>query len=154
MLNEYRTAKTSDERNTALRAVGRAKQPDLISKTLTLPLSDEVKGQDIYLPLGGLCTHKEGIQALWEWMKANWEELEKKLPPGLTMLGTVVSICTSSFTSSEQMKDIEKFFNSRKTKGFDQSLAQSMDAIGAKASWLDRDRADVEGWLKEHGYLE
>ncbi|KAF4538520.1 Aminopeptidase mitochondrial precursor [Lasiodiplodia theobromae] len=153
VLNEYRTAKTSDERNTALRAIGRARSPELIQKTLALPLSDEVKGQDIYLPLGGLRTHKDGIEALWKWMTEHWEELEKKLPPGLTMLGTVVSICTSSFTQKEHIQRIEDFFGKRSTKGFDQSLAQALDAIRAKSNWIARDSSDVEAFLKEHGYL-
>lgn len=152
-MNEYRTANTSDERNTALRAVGRAKKPELIKRTLGLPLSDEVKGQDIYLPLGGLRSHKDGISALWSWMKEHWSELEKKLPPGLTMLGSVVSICTSSFTHPDQMKDIEDFFGKKSTKGFDQSLAQSLDAIRAKSKWIQRDGEDVKKWLQENGYL-
>ncbi|KAK3081572.1 hypothetical protein LTS18_005317, partial [Coniosporium uncinatum] len=146
ILNEYRTAKTSDERNTALRSIGRAKKPELIKRTLGLPLSDEVKGQDIYLPLGGLRSHKDGINALWNWMKDHWEELEKKLPPGLTMLGSVVSICTSSFTHPDQMEDIEEFFNKKSTKGFNQSLAQSLDAIRAKSKWIERDGEDVKKW--------
>ncbi|KAF2141823.1 uncharacterized protein K452DRAFT_228465 [Aplosporella prunicola CBS 121167] len=153
ILNEYRTASTSDERNTALRAIGRAKKPELIQRTLSLPLSDEVKGQDIYLPLGGLRTHKEGIEALWQWMTSNWDELEKKLPPGLTMLGSVVTICTSSFTSKAQMQRIEDFFGKRATKGFNQSLAQSLDAIRAKSNWIERDSEDVKSFLKEHGYF-
>lgn len=152
ILNEFRTANTSDERNTALRAIGRAKSPELIKRTLSMPLGDEVKSQDIYLPLGGLRTHKEGITALWSWMKDNWDALEKKLPPGLTMLGSVVSICTSSFTSQEQINDIKDFFSQRSTKGFDQALAQSLDAIKAKSNWIDRDAEDVNAWLKQKGY--
>ncbi|KAJ9626577.1 Aminopeptidase 2 mitochondrial [Taxawa tesnikishii (nom. ined.)] len=153
ILNEYRTAKTSDERNTALRAIGRARKPELIKRTLQLPLSKEVKEQDIYLPIGGLRSHKEGIVALWNWMKENWDTIQKKLPPGLSMLGSVVSLCTSSFTSEAQLKEIESFFKERSTKGFDQSLAQSFDAIRAKAGWLERDRADVEKWLKDRDLL-
>lgn len=153
VLNEYRTAKTADERNTALRAIGRAKSPELIKRTLSLPLSDEVKGQDIYLPLGGLRTHKDGIDALWGWMKENWDEIYKKLPPGLSMLSSVVSICTSGFTSEEQMKDIREFFSKKSTKGYDQALAQSLDAMQAKAKWLERDGDDVKAWLKQKGYL-
>ena len=152
ILNAYRTGQTSDERNTALRAIGRARNPELIKRTLSLPLSDEVKGQDVYLPLGGLRTHSDGIVALWEWLTKNWESLEKKLPPGLTMLGAVVSICTSSFTSEEHVKQIKDFFGKKSTKGFDQSLAQSLDSIRAKASWIHRDGDDVKTWLKQNGY--
>ncbi|KAF2405417.1 hypothetical protein EJ06DRAFT_535325 [Trichodelitschia bisporula] len=154
ILNEYRTAATSDERNTALRAIGRANDPELIQRTLSLPLSDEVKGQDIYLPMSGLRAHREGIEALWKWMTENWAALEKKLPPGLTMLGTVVSLCTSGFTRPEHSDQIKAFFNERSTKGFDQSLAQSLDAIRAKSQWVERDGEDLKQWLKKKGYLE
>ncbi|KAF2098761.1 hypothetical protein NA57DRAFT_39769 [Rhizodiscina lignyota] len=155
ILNEYRSASTSDERNTALRSLGRARAPELIKRTLSLPLSQEVKGQDIYLPLGGLRTHPGGITGLWDWLTENWASLEKKLPPGLTMLGTVVSLCTSSFTQEKQAEMVKTFFEKevKSTKGFDQSLAQSQDAIKAKSQWVGRDREDVESWLKEKGYL-
>ena len=39
------------------------------------------------------------------------------------------------------------------SQGFDRALEQSSDSIRAKASWLKRDRGDVEGWLAENGYL-
>lgn len=154
ILNEYRTAKTNDERNTALRSIGRAKSPELIKRTLSMPLSDEVKGQDIYIPLSGLRSHAQGVAALWEWMKENWDALEKKLPPGLTMLGSVVSICTSGFTHADQIDQIKEFFDKKSTKGFDQSLAQSLDSIKAKSQWIERDSEDVKSWLQNNEYLK
>lgn len=154
ILEESRNAKTSDERNTALRSLGRAKDPELIQRTLDLSLSPEVKGQDIYLPISALRTHPEGINALWQWVKDNWAELERRLPPSLSMLSSVVSITTSSFTHRDQVKDIEAFFANKSTKGFDKALAQSIDAISAKAAWIERDREDIKTWLKKYGYLK
>jgi aminopeptidase 2 len=153
IVDQARNAKTSDERNTALRSLGRAKSPELIQRTLAMSISDEVKAQDIYLPLSALRTHPEGIQALWNWVKENWSELEKRLPPSLSMLSSVVSIATSSFTKREHIQDIEAFFAEKNTKGYDKSLAQSIDAISAKAAWIERDSGDVKAWLKEHKYL-
>lgn len=154
VVREAKTATTSDERNTALRALGRAKSPELIKASLAFTLSEHVKAQDIYLPITALRTHPEGITALWNWMKENWEELEKRLPPGLSMLSSVVSICTSSFTKKEHMRDIEAFFAQKNTKGYDKALAQSLDAISAKAKWVERDGESVKGWLREHGYFK
>ena len=154
VLKEYRTAKTSEERNTALRALGRTRKPELIQRTLALPLhSEEVKPQDIYLPLAGMRLHEHGITALWTWMKESWEPLQKVLPPGLTMLSSVVSICTSALTKKEQWEDVEAFFKEKSTKGFDRALAQSSDSVRAKDMWRTRDAEDVKGWLTEKGYL-
>jgi len=153
VLAEYETGKNSDERNTALRALGRAKDPKLIQRTMDYSLSKHVKDQDIYLPLAALRTHREGIEAFWAWTKQNWDRLKEKLPPSLSMLGSVVSMATSGFTKQEQLRDIEKFYGERSTKGFDRNLAQSKDSIVAKMGQIERDGEDVRQWLRENRYL-
>ncbi|RLL93184.1 hypothetical protein CFD26_101786 [Aspergillus turcosus] len=153
VLDRFRTAPTSDEKTTALRCLGSAEDPALIQRTLDLASSDEVKNQDIYMPLGGLRSSTTAIEARWNWMKTNWDALYKRLPPGLGMLGTVVQLCTSSFCTEEQLKDVQAFFENKDTKGYDRAVEQSSDAIRAKIQWLKRDRADVESWLKSNGYL-
>lgn len=149
-MNRYRNSKSNDERSTALRSLGRAKDPELIKRTLHLIFSGEVKDQDIYLPISGLRSHPAGIQALFTWMTENWNELTNRLPPGLTMLGSVVSLCTSAFNSEEDLNRIQSFFSQRSTKGFDLALAQSCDNIRSKSSWLARDREDVKKWITSY----
>ena len=153
LLNEYRTAQDADERNTALRSLGRVTNPALIQRSLDLPLSDDVKGQDVYLPISGLRNDQKGIEMLWEWVKKNWEPLNVKCPASLGMLGSVVSISTGGFTHEDQLKAVKTFFDGKSTKGFDRSLQQVSDGITAKARWLQRDGKDVEEWLNKQGYL-
>ncbi|KXS98509.1 hypothetical protein AC578_5517 [Pseudocercospora eumusae] len=153
LVKEYETASSSDERNAALRSLGRARDPELIQRTLAYSLSKHVKEQDIYLPLAGLRAHREGIEAFWAWMKENWDTLKEKMPPSFTLLGSVVSMATSSFTKQEQLDDVNKFFEGKSTKGFDRNLAQSNDAVKAKIGWLERDSDSVTAWLKENKYL-
>ncbi|KAF4251569.1 hypothetical protein KXW98_001875 [Aspergillus fumigatus] len=153
VLDRFRNAPTSDEKTTALRCLGSAEDPALIQRTLGLASSDEVKNQDIYMPLGGLRGSPAAIEARWDWMKTNWDALYKRLPPALGMLGTVVQLCTASFCTEEQLKDVQTFFENKDTKGYDRAISQSLDAIRAKVQWLKRDRADVESWLKSNGYL-
>jgi len=153
LVREYETAKNSEERNTALRSLGRARSSDLIQRTLAYSLSKAVKDQDVYLPLAGLRAHREGIEAFWAWMKANWEPLKKRLPPSLSMMGSTVSMATSGFTKEEQMEDVQAFFDKVGTKGFDRNLAQSLDAVRAKVGWIGRDGEDVKEWLGRNGYL-
>lgn len=70
------------------------------------------------------------------------------------MLGSVVGMCTNNFTSIEKAKEIEEFFKTKDTKGYDRALAQTLDAITAKARWAERDAQDVEQWLKDNKYLD
>lgn len=149
----FKNGRNNDEKNVALRWLGRSKNPENIKKTLALALSPEVKDQDIYQPISGVRSHREGSEAIWAWFKENYALLIKKLPPGLSMLGSVVSMCTSNFTSDEQAREVSEFFKDKDTKGFDRALAQSLDTIAAKASWVARDKKDVEKWLKDNEYL-
>ncbi|KAI1735939.1 peptidase family M1-domain-containing protein [Xylaria scruposa] len=152
ILDIFRTSTNTDERNTALRCIGRAKDPELIQRTLELTLSNEVKSQDIYLPTSGLRSHAEGTETLFSWLTEKWPEIYKRLSGNPPILGSMVTICTSSFAKPEQLERVEKFFRDIDTKSFDQPLAQSKDAIRSKISWLQRDRDDVAAWVKENGY--
>ncbi|TRX97828.1 hypothetical protein FHL15_001038 [Xylaria flabelliformis] len=152
ILDIFRGSNNTDERNTALRCIGRAKDPELIRRTLELTLSNEVKSQDIYLPTSGLRSHAEGTEALFSWLTEKWPEIYKRLSGNPPILGSMVTICTSSFAKPEQLERVERFFQDIDTKSFDQPLAQSKDAIRSKISWLQRDRDDVATWVKENGY--
>lgn len=152
VLSFFRKSSNSDERNTALRCIGRSKDPVLIKQTLDLVLSGEVKSQDIYLPASGLRSHAEGIEALFAWLTEKWPEVHKRLSGNPPILGSMVTICTSSFAKPEQLQKVEEFFKDIDTKTFAQPLAQSKDAIRSKISWLGRDRDDVATWVKENGY--
>jgi len=70
------------------------------------------------------------------------------------MLGSVVQIVTNSFCSKASVEEIEKFFRDKSTKGFDQGLAQSLDAVRAKANWVERDAGEVRSWLSERGFFK
>ena len=105
------------------------------------------------MPVIGLRDHNEGTEAGFKWMQANWDLMYKRLPPTLPMLGLMVKLFTTGFTNQQQLDEVEKFFEGKNTNGYDQSLAQAIDSIKSKLSWVDRDREDVSKWLKDNGYL-
>ena len=153
LLAEYRRAVDADERNTALRALGRVRSPELIKRALELPLGEEVKNQDIYMPLLGLRAEPDGVEALWTWMTENWEELKRRCPPGLTMLGTLIKICTSEFGTQEQLEKVVTFFKEKDKAGFKMALEQSLDSVRARIGWVGRDGEDVKKFLRSEGLL-
>jgi aminopeptidase 2 len=153
LLNEYLTSKDADEKQTALRSLGRAKGEKLLARTVALPLGDDVKSQDFYSPLIGMRSDAEGIITLWGWMKVNWDAIKGKCPPALSMLSTIVMICTGSFTHASHVEEVKAFFEGKDQKGYQKKLEQSLDGVRAKSSWLERDGEDVKAWLETEGYL-
>jgi len=153
VLNIYKNPSSIDEKNTALRCLGQTRKLELMKKTLDLALSEDVREQDIYLPFQGVRSHPEGIKQLWKFVQAKWDIIAGRLPPGLSMLSTVVQLCTIGFSSEEAIQEIKEFFAAKNTKGFNQGLQQSLDSIQAKALWARRDGEDVRAWLQTSGYL-
>ncbi|GMM29148.1 metallo-aminopeptidase [Martiniozyma asiatica (nom. inval.)] len=152
LLKIYKDPQSMDEKIAALRSLGRFENKEILSKVLAKLLDGTVRSQDIYIPMQGMRAHKIGVETLWSWMQTNWDTIYKLLPPGLSMLGSVVQLCTSGFTSMAKYTEIEEFFKGKNTKGFDQGLAQSLETIESKAKWVERDGKDVEEWLKSKGY--
>ena len=105
------------------------------------------------MPAGSLVGHAEGITALWEYVKKNWDQIYKRFPPNGMMLGAIITISTSAFTQQEQLDDVDRFFADKDKTGYDRTLEQSKDSIRSKISWLARDQEDVTSWLKANGYL-
>mmetsp|Transcript_525 Transcript_525/g.504 ORF Transcript_525/g.504 Transcript_525/m.504 type:complete len:953 (-) Transcript_525:676-3534(-) len=153
LFNIYKNPQSIEEKISALRSLGRFTDEGILDKVTGLLLkTDIVKAQDIYIPMQGLRSHRLGIEKLWDWLTKNWDEVYKLLPPGLSMLGSVVTLASCGFTKKEQKDKVESFFKSKNTKGFDQGLAQSIDMITAKGAWATRDSDAITEWLSSNGY--
>jgi aminopeptidase 2 len=135
-----------------LRALGRFEDKELIERTLTYLLDGTVLNQDFYIPMQGIRVHKKGIERLWAWMQEHWDEIAKRLQPGSPVLGGVLTLGLTNFTSFEALEKISAFYSRKVTKGFDQTLAQALDTIRSKAQWVSRDREIVATYLREHEY--
>lgn len=90
---------------------------------------------------------KDGIAGIWNWLQDEWDTIYTKFPAGLSMLGSIVRMCTSGMTKPEQLAALNAFFANREKGGYDRALAQSVDGINSKIAWVKRDDADVRAWL-------
>ncbi|ODQ63581.1 aminopeptidase [Nadsonia fulvescens var. elongata DSM 6958] len=152
LLNIYKTTTAIDEKIVSLRSLGASSEPKLMEKTLALIFDGGVRSQDVYIPMQGLRSHPAGIRALWKWTTENWDKIVVLLPPGLSMLGSVVTINTSGFTKQVDLDAVKAYFETKNTKGFNMSLLQSQDQIKSKINWLERDAESVKAWLEQHKY--
>lgn len=152
LLSIYKNPQSMDEKIIALRSFGKFTNTDILNKVLKFLLDGTIRLQDMYIPMQGMRSNKIGIEILFSWLKSNWDELFKLLPPGLSMLGSIVQVSTTGFTKMEQYKEVEEFFKTKDTKGFDKGLAQSLEIIKSKANWIARDGDDVSKWLKDNSY--
>ncbi|CAB4252380.1 similar to Saccharomyces cerevisiae YHR047C AAP1 Arginine/alanine aminopeptidase, overproduction stimulates glycogen accumulation [Maudiozyma barnettii] len=153
ILKIYKETENSDEKIAALRVLGGFKDANLIERTLGYVIDGTILNQDIYIPLVSMRGHKEGVLAMWAWLQKNLDLIVKRLHPSSPLLGHVLNVTISGFTSYQDISMVKEFFESKDTKGYDKSLAQAIDTVESKAQWVARDAEDVEKYLKEKKFL-
>ncbi|RHZ45063.1 hypothetical protein Glove_692g11 [Diversispora epigaea] len=151
ILNIYKTAKIADQKVVALTALGHAQQEKLIQRALELSISDNVKSQDIIYPFTGLKENCKSRRALWSFIKQNWELIQNRYQHSLSLFGHIIK-SLDSFSSFDDIRDIEDFFKDKNTKEIERPLQQSLENIRVRAAWLSRDKKDVEDWLRNNGF--
>jgi len=77
ILERYRASTTDEERVTLLESMSMFKDPQLLSKTLEIALSGEVKKQDVISVVLGVTRNPNGRQTAWEWTRTNLPKLRQ-----------------------------------------------------------------------------
>lgn len=152
VMGVYRKPTTPAHKMSAMMALGSTQRPELIERTIAFLFSGEVKTQDYMYFFISLARNTASRRVLWETVKARFDELTKAFE-GNFSLASLIKASISMFSQEADAQDVERFFAERNTSKFSMSLAQGLDSVRAQAQWLQRDAADVESWLRSHGYL-
>ncbi|OKL55359.1 hypothetical protein UA08_09404 [Talaromyces atroroseus] len=148
VLDVYRTTNDSTERIAALAALGYARNPTLVERTISMLLSNEVRLQDNQAPMSRLGSHGTGIAAVWNWITHDWPTVRERLSSGLAILPLVINLCTKGLTTEGQLRQVDNFFKDIVTRGFEMALQESLDEIKMNIRWVERDAEDVQKWLE------
>ena len=153
VLREYGSTTSIDGKETCLLALGKVQKADLAKSFLDFQFSDEVALQDVHTGSVSLAANSTVRNALWHYIKENWETVSKKLAASPVVIDRYLKTCLSKFASHEVEKDIAAFFKTKDTKAYDRGLVQVSDTVKANANYKERDEALVLEWLKTHDYI-
>lgn len=153
VLNEYTSTTSIDGKETCLLALGKVQTADLVKSFLDFQFSDKVALQDVHTGSVSLAANSKVRNALWQYIKENWDPISKKLSASSVVMDRYLKTCLSKFASHEMEKEIAAFFKDKDTKGYDRGLVQVSDTVQANANYKERDEALVLEWLKTHDYV-
>lgn len=119
MLDIYRKPTTPAHKLSAIAALCATEDTDLLKKTFSMILSDEVKLQDIPSFFGGLRANRVARRDLWTWFKANYDEIARAFK-GNFSIGRLVNYSFSGFSSEEDIKAAEAFFADKDRSAYQQ----------------------------------
>ncbi|CCE63312.1 hypothetical protein TPHA_0E02200 [Tetrapisispora phaffii CBS 4417] len=147
LLKVYKDSDDLNIQQSALMSLGYFKESDLLHKTISMLLTDDVLKQDIHILMSGIRSSPEGTYQLWEWLKLNWVDILKRYPVGSSSLGSIVKLCTIGFVSQEQYSQIKYFFKDKSVITYSKLLDQSLEMIIIKSTWRDRDFMRLSNYL-------
>ncbi|RDW92210.1 hypothetical protein BP5796_01604 [Coleophoma crateriformis] len=139
-------------RTDILSSLGYSQHPASIEATLEIALrTTSQSGNEVFITIRPLTTHKPGIEALWEVMKSKkWFQAENL---SLRTLAPIIEVILDAFTTMEQYEEVKILFDSIDTTGVENTIAQGLERIQARARWVEQDHDEIAKWLREHGYF-
>lgn len=132
----YRTATTPQEERRYLFSLAAFSNPALLDRTLARTINGEIRTQDAPFIVGGLMSNVYGRDRAWEFVKANWDQMDKVFPKqGLRrMCGGIAGLVTP-----ELERDVQKFFQSRKIDLGGKTLDQYLEQLRVAVSFRERE---------------
>ncbi|KAF8934439.1 hypothetical protein BGZ47_010369 [Haplosporangium gracile] len=149
----YRETYSPGEKVVALTVLGYGNSPEMIQRTLAFAMSEEVRNADILSALATLRSSVMGRAELWNFMRQHWDVLYERHFEDLRFVEYFILFSIGMFSSVEKYQEVQDFFANKDTSQCDRILANCLEGIRTRILWLERDREDVEVWLKTNGYL-
>jgi aminopeptidase 2 len=149
----YRETYSPGEKVVALTVLGYGNSPEMIQRTLAFAMSEEVRNADILSALATLRSSVMGRAELWNFMRQHWDVLYERHFDDLRFVEYFIMFSIGMFSSVEKYQEVQDFFANKDMSQCDRILANCLEGIRTRILWLERDREDVEVWLKSNGYL-
>jgi aminopeptidase N len=129
------------------RAMARFSEPRLVTAWLEKIVSPETRSQDAPRYLSLVIQNPVSQKTAWEWTKAHWPDVEKKLAASG---GEVLVGATSSFCDAESRSDAAAFFGQHKLPGTERTLKLSLEQIDACVNYRNHQQPELTNWLAKH----
>ncbi len=139
-LDRFRQAETPQEERRYLFSLATFRTPELLERTLTKTLTDEIRTQDAPFLVSALLHNVYIREKAWEFVKTNWDRMDGLFPKsGLRrMCGGVIGLSTP-----ELERDVRAFFSSRRIDLGGKTLEQYLEQLHIAVAFRQRDRAAI-----------
>ncbi|EIW77439.1 hypothetical protein CONPUDRAFT_84517 [Coniophora puteana RWD-64-598 SS2] len=133
---------TSDS---AMVAICQIQDPELIKEVFSYILND-TRTQDLIDMFMGLQTNLSTRREAAEFLKQNFDEMEKKLADTFG-LPDAITVSFNHLTKDEDITMVEEFFKDKDRSKYNMAYDQLLDTLRASKVWIKRSTADIEKWL-------
>jgi puromycin-sensitive aminopeptidase len=141
-----RRATLQEEKLRALGALAHFQEQALLRDALALSISPEVRSQDTIRVVAGVAANPHGRDLAWEFVKANWEEFDRRYGGGGFLLMRLIESVTSHFSTLSKEEEVAEFFLGHPAPSAARTVQQCLERIRINARWLMRNRDALTAW--------
>jgi puromycin-sensitive aminopeptidase len=143
-LKRFRSASTPQEEQRYLYALAAFRQRELLAQTLARATNGEFRTQDAPFVVRSLLTSVYGRELAWEFVKTNWDTMERQYPKaGLRRLAEgVIGLATP-----ELERDVHAFFQARRPEFGGKTLEQYLEQLRIAVRLRERESAALTKYL-------
>ena len=143
LIKLYKKSSSQEAKLRILAAICYFKDEKLLHRTLKFILSNEVRSQNLALPIIRISSNPYGKKIMWPWMKKNWKTLNKKFGHGNPIANRIVA-SISLFADDSMQKEIKNFFKKNPTPGTEMTLAQTLERIRIHSNFLKQVKSQFQ----------
>jgi len=136
-------------------ALGYVRSHDLKRATLDWILTDKLKNQDFFYPIGGVrSSNADGQEIAWAWIQKNFPKCRERLAKASpSLLASVVNTACGGNVAASRADEIEKVYGA--IPSISRIMAQLCESIRSNAAFLEREKANgqinkPEVWQLKH----
>ncbi|TRM61760.1 peptidase family M1-domain-containing protein [Schizophyllum amplum] len=129
----------------AMQAMCSSRDPKLLEEATQYALNDS-RDQDVMYYFRGLQGNPAARRMFFNTLKAKYDVICKRFE-GNFSLGRIIQCPIESLSTKEDYDEIKAFFADKDTSKFDLSLAQSLDGVKARYTYIGRSTDDLKEWL-------
>ncbi|EFA77142.1 membrane aminopeptidase [Heterostelium album PN500] len=136
----------NNEKTESLLALGQARQPYLVKRSLDMFMNGTVRIQDYIYLIRSLSLNSNGIDAAWRYFRENYEFFEKNL--NAQSLGQFTNTIGGQFNSKILLQEFNEFVQG-KSKIPEYFIKSTQEIIENNIKWLDRYATPLCSYLHE-----
>lgn len=147
----YTTSLSAAQKQQIMHALTSTKDSTKLQGLLELGLEGKViKTQDLSGVIYMVAKNPLGHGLAWDFVKKHWRTLVQKFQLGSFCIRNILIGTTSQFTTTEELADMQLFFESIKDQASQLRATQlALDNVKKNVNWVQRNLEPLRNWLNE-----
>lgn len=144
----HNSAKHSDERLTLSAAITGFKDPNLVSRALSMIDSEHVRLQDVAYWIAYSYLNRHAREQTWDWVKAHWGWLEANMGNDLSFYRMPIYVARVQ-SDKAFLKEYTAFFEPKLSPSMERSYHQGIEMLTWQSAWKERAFAEVSRYFTD-----